>query len=338
MARKRVVVVSLVTVAVLAVGAYLLLHRQGITPLGSSTVTLADIQRGLDKADNALKSGKGKMTIYEWQTDLSGAVLERNTDYSLQYSGDRFKVTVKDSYKRTWQPVKGARERVGQVVKRVTSPNYSNSPLADYQIRCDSTSATRYSSSESLCLTLASNDPKACEWVWVYIMVSPQWPPIDLSAHVIKDGPVGPYPSPQEYAEAEILGQQQTGGRCIVVEQKQSRNISVIYWICPEKGYSILRLEMWAKNPVRGKKFLMQEVNNRVREYKPGLWGPTRMEALFYALRQKTGEPYLHTKRIYTYARDFEFGLPESKLDLKLKLPKGTTVVDEVKHKTHVVK
>lgn len=136
-----------------------------------------------------------------------------------------------------------------------------------------------------------------------------------------------------------IVIQQKSYGSPIILERQQDTLYTNIYWVCPRKGYSIIRSEVWgcSSRTQSSREMLLSRANIDVKEYKPGVWGLERHTFTVYALDD---EKKLYKQQHFTiaYEPNFQLNIPANKINVNLKLPKGTRVNDEVRGKEYVVK
>ena len=127
------------------------------------------------------------------------------------------------------------------------------------------------------------------------------------------------------------------GEECVVVElvhvrvNSDGQEISWYhrYWIAPDMGFTALKTEDGYRGGRYGDGVVSVEIEAEARQYASGLWGVSRMWARQYRLDQlDTRELKIET--VVTVADDYQLNAPVTEEMLRVQLPSGTKVSNEL--------
>lgn len=326
---------------------------------------LAEIRSERKKLDASIKNGSGRVTSQMEFTMPGEFVHKYEIVGDVVFAGDSYEITIADYSSSTKEPDKPLTERLQQFGKKIVNPgsvkpstgpgpiHFSDARLVRNSVyNGNSKSVTEYTPKKKEARVL---DAGSMEGWMIYMTLRPLMVNTDSIYTAFKAGTEKWGPSYRNIrttvvaSEPVVLGRQRLGyDDCIVIEQQFSYQIPhripsddttqrVKFWVCPKKSCCILKVEVRVRHPKQAGDRLLSVTNSEVREYKPGVWSLVRSSIVGYTVGDD-GE--VRRVQQHSVARDpnFQLNAPKNKLDLKLKLPKGTKVVDEVKHKTYVVK
>lgn len=339
---RRTAWLAAVAAALLLAG--LCLYRQygpsRLQPCANDPALVRRIIRETANAARAIRNGQGEAGLFEWRVAPDGSTHETRTDLVVSFSGDRFKLSAKDVYSRWTKPRRSIRGRVQRAVTELLNLRYSNWLRDDRTVCFDGKRTTTFRPSSGKAW-VASADSGTRHHVLTSVPVVRGGTVAVHRPGTTRRGDLGPMPFAITYSNPVVVGWQAVGGAgCVVVEQTQtvrfpSRPLTyeIRYWVCPSRGYSVLRGEMWLEHRAQ----LLQSWDARVRRCGQALWAPVRTETIQFGDLGRGRHGATH-RRITTLDPDFQFNLPTSKLHLSLRLPRGTKVHDEVRKRDYVVK
>lgn len=127
------------------------------------------------------------------------------------------------------------------------------------------------------------------------------------------------------------------GSECIIVEMvwtNSSRPNAIItetwrFWIDPARGYTVPKIRKWKQGGIYSEKTLVAEIDTELRQY-GDIWAPCKVVHNSYRIDRETGQPYRRQSKTITYSADFLVNAPVTDAELKLTLPSGTKVYDEI--------
>lgn len=362
--RKKIAVVTLLIIA--AATAWLFYPRDGkLRPVSEAEglKLLAHVRKGVAKNQSSANNGCGRTTMELRFIIPEVGEGEEKTIYDLSFAGDSYKAKIVESHARNKAPQKPFWEKLRQFSQRLVRPGSAGSGKVAFPTILSGRELTRSNIYSGNKQTITEYNPRKKQ-AHVYEMgtrgapVSYQLlrmaiPRHSITSLVLKAGTERTSGSVElQRSEPAVLGHQRLGGNdCIVIEQQvnsrykgpKSRHLDYSYksryWVCPDKGYCVVRTEFRGHFPYEKQKEdrLLGVSSIDIKEYKPGVWGASKLDFTGYSITDK-GKTYIQNRWIITYDPNFQLNVPKSKLDLKLKLPKGMQVTDEVKKKSYVVK
>lgn len=137
--------------------------------------------------------------------------------------------------------------------------------------------------------------------------------------------------------DAKITGAETlNGGDCVVVETELHAGDNVYMrtklWVDTNRGFTIPKLEVSTISSTTGQVIGRREAVTELRQYGEDLWGPAKYTEIDY------GADGTKTKQtILTYDPDFQLNIPVTEGELKLALPPGTEVYDEMLDELYTV-
>jgi hypothetical protein len=310
--------------AIAVVGAGLLTFCMGPTsradaPSGASAeALLAAVRAGCEAARSEVSTRVGTITIREssWEGDRERLVTE--TTYQVVTDGAREKVSEAITYLVNDavppDPTLAVNVAGTTTTKQVASDGERFTvyrPGAKSAIVCGLDSALA-SDARSIRQTIEE--------------VSPGVPDLNrapASPRYVRRGPV-------------IVGREEVRGEdCVVVEVCDVRvdangdEISSYqrFWIAPQQGFVALKAEAGSRGGRYGEGVVFAQTEAEATQYPDGTWGLGRLRAQQYSLE---GPPNLETQIVVTMADDYRLNAPVTEEMLKVQLPSGTKVYNEL--------
>lgn len=368
---KKIIIIAVLVVAASAL-AWHLYHGDGkLRPVSKAEgrKLMAQIREGIEKNQAGIKNGCGKVTERQYITFPDEGSAERETTCYTVFADEDYKIRVigsKTQCKGPKQPFGERLKEFGRSLIGRSSAKTTRAPLDSRYLdpelvrnsvyRGNEAVTTKYVPGRKYAHTSGVNYDDMqndCRAAMPFVMRRDYMEEPHITRSFRTEGAIV---YEVRCLEPVVKGRQRIGrDECLVVEEKTERRLikntlsqfpagssshRTVYWICPSKGYCALRTQNWDIDPAFNKsndEILGGVETMDVREYKPGVWGIARQEITSFSTTLQ-GVHYKQSIHTITYDRLFRLNVPKSKLDLGLKLPKGTKVVDEVKHKTYVVK
>jgi hypothetical protein len=294
-----------------------------MTPVGEKEAQdlLQAVLLGCQDARSRVSSGVGHMTEYEWQLDVNKKLLEVDKEYVVAFSDDKCKARV--------DTVLLANERV-----LPDEPNLVPIPLGTVrteEIAYDDEQLVTYSPDQKSA-TISEKPGLSLNWV-------------RFLARMMATG--GPDPArialgpPTHQARGPIVkGRQAVDGvECVVVETVYEHTpevgdgISLVdtFWVSPEMGFATVKMQ----TRYRGGRFgaegmVAASVTTEPRQREDGGWCLRRMETEQYALDEQSGQTYVSSRTVATLADDFQINAPVTADMLRIDIPSGTNVRNEL--------
>lgn len=262
------------------------------TPQLSPAVLLARAQESYDKAVS-VKSQSGDYAEHEWTAFPGEKPTEHLAKVHVVMSGDKFKILAR------YFPAKGKK--------------FDRSVVQLEEIVCDGTRWT---------LSGDGGEPQ------IHTLASEHDARNNLAFHQQNYTVLSAYLNPRQVlyyyklGEIHIVGNERVDGvDCVVMEgvhvyhQKGAKRHMDTrrLWIAPSMGYTIQRLQCWAKGgpmeplPVKS---LYGQANVRYRKYNNGQWGPSAAIEEQYTVDAKTGRRSRELRRIREFSSDYSFDVP----------------------------
>lgn len=364
--KKRLAVVAILIIVVAALVWALYPRDSELQPVSRAEglKLLAQLRKGADKSKAAMKNGCGKVTMQMRLNIPDEMDFREEATCNVYFAGEGYKIRVIDYYHRNRKPGKPLTQRLKDLGSQIVKPGSVKATPSTGSMNYPGPEMTRgsiYSGNRKAITEYAPrkkhaqvNSTDSMQGYMVYqrlrALIMSRSYYSKFTAYVRKDGPSNNEVK-KTGSEPVVLGRQRIDrDDCIVIEQQfsyayphmppgMSFSYKTKFWVCPKKGFHILRSETWGPYPTRKQTsdMLMSVTNTDVREYKPGVWGLVKVNSTGYAVTEK-GEPFKQYLYSIAYEPGFQLNVPKSKLDLRLKLPKGTYVNDEVKHRNYTVK
>ena len=285
---------------------------------------LAALREGCANAVSAIRSGSGQATVYSWSKGGDGGILETEAKDDLKFRGDRFLLRENVKYLRSdpppgvpAQPPLTMRTSASSYdLEKVTILDQFDSLEAQARI-CDPTRSRGKNS-----INLYKTSVAIVGYGVAHLVPRPE----DLPSFI-------------ELASVKVAGRETINGdECIMVDVVTTMHLpklvelvkgtitqTVRRWVNPQKGYTIVKVQVWLEGSVYSAKTLVTEINTTVRQYETGVWGPEKVTYQQYDLK---GE--VTRKMVTTYDSAFKLNVPISDGDLTLTLPSGTKVHNEL--------
>ena len=316
---RFVVITVMVALSLLAVGQWLSADKD------SDLLEL--VQAGCHQAVANATSGKGNVTVRQSvMTSPDGQVYETETAYKLAFDQNNWRLSTNTTTLRNDQRPDidpKLMRPVGNIVQMEISVKNADVTLLEKE---DNRSrATKGSSTSKTASRLLST------------MVSDVQPGVGrLGKGLVDIGRLGTNEVPLfSKVTMRVIGREVVAGsECIVVEEEALPSSSdrptstTLFWVDPQKGYAVPKVQVFVEGGPFSERTLVEEENAQLKEYKPGIWYPTKITADHYS----TKDPAKHFKKstkVITYDPQFQINVPVDAEDLSLVLPSGTSVYDE---------
>jgi len=329
--QKRIVTLIVLSVCLLTGGIWLVAHghRPIVISAASAGETdegiLAALQEGCANAVSAIRSGSGQATVYFWSKGADGRILETEAKDDLKFKGDQFLLRENVKYLRDdLVSGKGPSEPPSPTMRTAaTSYDLEEVTILD---QFDSLEAQA-----RICDPTGSRGKNSINLYKSHVAI------VGHGVAYLVPRP-GVLPSFVELASVKVAGRETINGdECIMVDVVTTVHLpkpgegtitvtdTARKWVNPQKGYTIVRTQVWSEGSVYGAKTLVTEINTTVRQYETGVWGPEEVTYQQYDLK---GE--ITQKMVTTYDSAFKLNVPISDGDLTLTLPSGTEVHNEL--------
>ena len=277
---------------------------------------LAALVTGCEEAVARVQSGRGTATVLWVRNSPQTGILEYEKEYRVAYDGEKCRVSKHSTVTRSEPPA----------VPRPGFRNLAVGTTFHVEFAYDGMWAVEYTPSERR--AIVGEDPES--------IIGAERMGFRSSTHPEEHGVGG---SACETGTRFVRMDEIDGNECAVVERATTFahkgsdvTITQVAWICPGKGFTVLRSQNWAEGAEFLRKTLVNQMDAEVRNYGNDIWGPRKFTWIDY-----TREGVVYKKTITTYSPDFELGVPITEEELELDLPSGTEVRDEVLDAEYVV-
>ena len=308
----------------LGVTCCLVMTGQSLGEGGSSIVPesnqelLPVVLAGSTNTASSVKSGKGHISVHEWESATGAEAQETRGEYDVVFSGQKFKVKRRVTTSTVDQPVTYTHDGVkieqlyeygeieGDVYDRQSSG--AKHVLDDYNYRWGI--GVPRTLGAGLC---------------------------DLKEfHDAINFPGGTRTDPA------IVGRETIDGDdCIVIEWVLTANFSdgspdrvqtYRCWINTSKGFTLRKLCKWHQGDEWKEKTLTAQSEYSVRSCGDGLWCPVQYADTDFGADPKNPNMTVPIRRFtVTYAPDFQINVPVEDAELSLEFPSGCKVYDRIK-------
>ena len=272
------------------------------------------VQEGCKNAVSSITSGKGTVTVESWRHADDGRLLETKSTYEVAFAGSKCRVSTKMLYVRN-EPADGSSPEDTKLL--IPPGTILQTDLAydgqKIQVLKPTSKTAIVGNTETLAAGAA------------YRMYRRE-------AAVLDHG-IGLVPLTAEIVGREIVD----GDECIVLEavrthslpDGQSAKSLHRCWVNPTKGFTMPRFRAFVQGDELEASVLVDEFVTTFRQYGDDVWGPSRFTHNVYR-PSKTGEIRKSMSIVVTYDPEFQLNVPISESALKLTLPSGTGVHDEL--------
>jgi len=288
---------------------------------------LAAVRLGCETARSRISTRVGAISMHEsfWKGDEKW--LETETVYRVVSEGTKVKVTADKTYIRN----------------ETTTTDPGAVPIAPgtvmtTQLAFDGEKVVEYWPSEN---RAAIADPGSA--------IGSKLTPIRGTIEEISPGVpdlAKEMPSPRYTKRGPaVVGREVVDGEdCVIVELAHVRVDSDgqeiawyhRYWIAPDMGFTALKAEFGYRGGRYGDGVVMVETEAEPRQYSNGLWGVSRIWAQRYRLDESDTRD-LEIETVVTVADDYQLNAPVTEEMLKVQLPSGTKVYNELLDASYVV-
>ena len=290
---------------------------------------LPTLLEGCRNAVSSVKSGKGRVTIYERYEREDERILETETSYNLWFSGERFRLSVSERILQcTFEsalPPDQRRLSPGRVLRREVA--YDGEKVTTLEVNEGTATVGEYKFQDH----------------GVQDYMSVQFAPSHVLCEVEKVGELPGY----TIGELRIVGREPVNGdECLVIEltrkPSEGRKTGGLFtywlWVSPGKGFTVPRTRCWVEGGVtyKEKTLISQDDAEEVRQY-GDVWGPAKVTLVEHRINGETGEYYKNGEETITYSPDFQVNVPLTGEELSLVLPPGTKVYNKLLDEWSVV-
>jgi hypothetical protein len=279
---------------------------------------LPAIMAGCANASGAVRSGKGVMTVHQTISKPGGGTLESRTVFDVLFKADRYRYTAEgtllgsDSRGSKW-----AYSWDGERVVRIQKDGLYDAFIGDVGTQSGRLAYSEYQGKVKLGRYAAF---ELDHWVHISDNMTAR-PPRLVGSDVID------------------------GDACTVVEIAydgkydggKTSMYTYWFWVDPAKGYTVRRIREWAQGLVHKERFLRSETNTSVRQYAGGPWGPDQVTADLMGTDPATNQPRVWAHTVTTFDAAYSINADVTDADLKLVIPVGKSVHDEVLDADYVV-
>lgn len=327
----KTLVLGMIGLPALLVGAHYLSQSQPAVAETVDDPLLAIVRQGMDETVSSIKSGKGTITVTDWQKNENGSVVQTETEYEVAFRGDQYRLSVQTRLLQN-DPARDA--ATGQPVEVGT--------LSLSEAAYDGETLTWYFPvrGEAVVGDLASGETKNHHTRYI----------VDVS--LVGHG-LSRLARPQELpsfitetAGPRVVAREMLNGdECVVIEYLDTYNMpngrrqtnTRWLWVNPSRSYTIPLVRNWMEGDGFPSKTLTTEVNTEVRQYADGIWVPSRVSVEYFQRNPDTGQSERSRVKTRVYDPDFRLNVPVSEADLALALPSGTEVHDEIRDARYTV-
>jgi len=312
---KRVLVVMIAVGAAIS-GAYVFATDQ------TDSDPTACVLAGIDNLHSLITSGSGKVTENIWLRNGDGAAAEIERECQVDFAGSRARISCSEQYLRN-EPTRemGAEDRAALI-------KVGAKRLKEYSL--DSQSATVYAPGE--------RDGQQGD------TASQTYNVTRSLLHQLTRMGLGFSSSDWKSTDdtvmlaLRVLGKETIDGdECYVVEYRSLRRQSgatesartTHAWHNPSKNFALQRSRTWREADGAANKLLVSAVDVDLRQY-ADLWLPCRVVSTEYRKDAATGACVEDSRVTVTFDPDFRFNVPVADSRLRLSLPSGTLMRDEV--------
>jgi hypothetical protein len=316
-----IIVALLLGPAVFAVFASTCLNKAALTEEPNQDL-LPVILEGTKTAVSSISSGAGKVVVHDWYRRESGELLETETTYTVAFSGDKLKASGNTRYEQNQlkaQGEPGLRSMLpGTEVEKILA--YDGEKIIVFM-------PTKRTATIGDAKSSVAHELRNCRFL------------VGIPGHGLVDMSKDAYLPDDTRSDPRIVGRETIGGdECVVVEVVDNKPLSSggqvkhtsWCWVNPSRGYMVVRTRAWAEGGSFKSKTLVAETVTDVRPYSVGIWGPAQHVSEQYRLKSDSEESYLAVRTTTTYDSDYQLNSPVSSNDLRIGLPSGTKVYDEV--------
>ena len=328
--QKRIATLIVLSVCLLTGGVWFVAHEHGPIVINAASAAetdegiLAALQEGCANAVSAVRSGSGQATVYFWSKGADGRILETEAKDDLKFRGDRFLLRENVKYLRSDLPVPPKDHPLPPPLTMRTSASSYDLEEVTILDQFDSLAPQA-----RICDPTRGRGKNAITLYKTHVAIVGHG-----VAYLVP--PPGVLPSFIGLASVKVAGRETINGdECIMVDVVTTMHLpnpgegtitqTARSWVNPQKGYTIVKVQVWLEGSVYSAKTLVTEINTTVRQYETGVWGPEKATYQQYDLR---GE--ITQKLVTTYDLAFKLNVPISDGDLTLTLPSGTRVHNEL--------
>ncbi|MDO8588673.1 MAG: hypothetical protein Q7T82_16720 [Armatimonadota bacterium] len=292
----------------------------------SSDVDIEIAKQGCRLAASALRSEQGKMTALVTSRTSDGGTQTVRAEYDISRSGQRFLLSSASTVIDVSMPSGADPDQYvkpGEVIHKALS--------------FDGQTATRLMLDLNIANISAPDSTNGRAVVNEYgdEVGLPPYGIVDignLDQHIWHtQGYIGNGPT--------IVGKESVNGNdCTIVEMVWTNGShsgmtlteTWRFWIDPARGYTVPKIRKWKQGGRYSGKTLVEEMDTELRQHANDVWAPSKVVHKSYRLDKDTAQPYLKQSKTMTYSADFGVNASVSDADLKLILPSGTKVHNEL--------
>lgn len=295
----------------------------------NSTDLLPIVLQGTKQANDAVESGKGRVSVQNWSR-YDGIVFESKCETDMVFRSEQFKLTMHwhslegelpDGFGRPDDNYDEILSFDGQTVRALydrgmaeiccPDSNAGSSHLVNYEDPYAVGSRSGFGNG-------------VCDLTAVY----------ESLVHLGATG-----------TGLQIVGRDTIDGdSCVIVEctyEFTKRNGEKFYdlrrfWINTDKGYTLKKVKTWKGRQLTDMA-LAVEYEVAVRQYPGGIWGPDRVESIGYERDKLSNEPVPRNHSAAVFDANFALNVPVTDDELQLAFPSGTKVRDQVLDATYTV-
>ena len=281
---------------------------------------LAAVRLGCETARSRISTRVGAITVHDsfWKGDKKW--LETETVYGVVSEGTKVRATTDKTYIRN----------------ETTTTDPGGVPIAPgtvmtTQLAFDGEKVVEYWPAENRAAIAGPESAIGSELKLITATIEDILPGVpDLDMEI---------PSPRYTTRGpSVVGREVVDGEdCVVVELAHVRVDSDgqeiawyhRYWIAPDMGFIALKTEVGHRGGWFGDGMVSVERKAEPRQYSNGLWGVSRIWAQRYRL-DESGTRDLEIETVVTVADDYQLNAPVTEEMLKVQLPSGTKVYNEL--------
>lgn len=284
--------------------------------------TMDVLLAGMRHAASSIRSGRGTVIEELSLKSKNGEALESKTSYTVVFLGDKFKISSEDKYRTSSAGVinhpedQPSHEAIRGVIAYDGERAIHYKPLERRASVGDVTSPT---GRQAIALY---NTRINMLWNGVYSIEAAAMLP--KKYNVVSHKPT-------------VIGRETVNGDdCILLELGSTTEFPTgpregkgKVWVCPSKGFTVPRMQGYGFVGASDNMKLIFETNAEMRRYDSDLWGPAKAVRVQYGL-DADGQYGQVLRQTIIYDTNFELNVPVNEDELKLTIPSGTEVFEEL--------
>ncbi|HET6453896.1 MAG TPA: hypothetical protein VFI02_05780 [Armatimonadota bacterium] len=289
---------------------------------------------GCRNALSLVKSGQGGFTVDAWVRSKNG-VVETDSKCFVVFVGDRYKVLREKTYVQNALPPDAPPDLVKSLIK-------PGEKLVD-EFSYDGTAFTEYDHEVNTVTKTGTGESKAPQLRGLHRTCSRL---IAMSGHGLYDiGKTGP---PREEGTPDtgvkvVRRESLNGDNCIVIQREFPIKLDkgevatrrFVYWVNPEKGFTIPKAQHWVIGSQYKEWTLIEEEITEVRDYGGGIWGPAKWTMQQWQIDESGKEPMKMMDTVLTYDPTYKLNPDVKDDELAIHPPSGTRIWDETLDATY---